>query len=151
MSRFSRLAQSCLFACALLGSAATAQDAPTVRIVWPPEGAVIPIGDDPEQVIGVVADSNFRLMPAGTCNGDPRCGHLHLRVDPDGDTCNIPGRTYNSMNSDFGGPLIIARFGHCPQPAGDHVIGILLANDHHQPVLIDGKPITALVNVTTRD
>ena len=28
--------------------------------------------------------------------------------------------------------------------------GVLLADDHHQPVLVDGKPITALVPITTR-
>ena len=73
-----------------------------------------------------------------------------MRIDPDCDSCNIHEKTYNSMNSDFGGPLIVARFGHCPTPKGQHVIGVLLADDHHQPVLVDGKPITALVPITTR-
>jgi hypothetical protein len=30
------------------------------------------------------------------------------------------------------------------------VIGVLLANDQHKPVLVDGKPVTALVKVTAR-
>jgi hypothetical protein len=46
--------------------------------------------------------------------------------------------------------LIKARFGHCPSPDGIHIIGILLANDHHKPVLVDGKPVTALVTVKTK-
>lgn len=133
----------------LAGSAATAEEPPTLDIVWPPENGIVPIGDDAEGVIGVVVESNFRLMPAGACGEDRRCGHIHLKIDPDGDSCNIPGRAYNSMNSDFGGALIVARFGHCPSPVGDHVIGVLLADDHHQPVLIDGRPVTALVTVTT--
>ncbi len=128
-----------------------AEDEPVLRIVWPPAEAVVPLGDDPERAIGVVVESNFRLMPAGGCAGDPRCGHVHMKIDPDGDSCNIPGRAYNSMNSDFGGDLIIARFGHCPTPASSHVIGILLADDHHRPILVNGRPVTALVEVTTAD
>jgi hypothetical protein len=73
-----------------------------------------------------------------------------MKIDPAGDTCNIPGKPYNSMNSDFGGDLIKARFGHCPEAAGKHVIGVLLADQHHQPILVDGKPVTALVSVTTK-
>ncbi|MAK61055.1 MAG: hypothetical protein CMK09_08770 [Ponticaulis sp.] len=134
---------------AFCGGAALAEDAPTLRIVWPTDGMTVPLGDDAEGVIGVVVDSNFRLAPAGTCGDDPRCGHIHMRIDPQGDDCNIPGRTYNSMNSDFGGSLVIARFGHCSDRTGDHVIGVLLANDHHQPIMVDGQPVTALVQVTT--
>ena len=123
--------------------------APSLTILWPPEGATVPLGTDEEAAIGVVVESDFRLLPAGSCGDDTRCGHVHMKIDPDGDSCNVPGRPYNSMNSDFGGDLIKARFGHCPPPKGQHVIGILLADDHHQPVLVDGKPITALVSVTT--
>ena len=82
--------------------------------------------------------------------GDPRCGHVHMKIDPQGDSCNLPGLPANSMNSDFGGPLIKANFGACPSPTGEHVIGVLLANDQHKPVLVDGKPVTALVKVTAR-
>ncbi|RUV89012.1 hypothetical protein EOA88_13580, partial [Mesorhizobium sp. M5C.F.Ca.IN.020.14.1.1] len=78
------------------------------------------------------------------------CGHVHMKIDPAADTCNIAGKPYNSMNSDFGGDLIKARFGHCPDAAGKHVIGVLLADDHHKPILVDGKPVTALVTVTTK-
>lgn len=127
-----------------------AQDAPSLAIAWPPAGAEIPLGADPEGRIGVVVSSNFRLKPAGTCGDDPRCGHIHMRIDPEGDNCNIEGKNYNSMNSDFGGSLIAARFGHCDTPKGEHVIGVLLADDSHQPVLVDGKPVTALVPVITR-
>ena len=137
--------------CFLLpGLPSLAQDAASLAVIWPPAGAEIPLGDDPEGQIGVVVASNFALKPAGSCGDDPRCGHVHMRIDPDGDSCNIPGKTYNSMNSDFGGTLIVARFGHCPEPKGAHVIGVLLADDHHQPVLVDGKPVTALIQVTTR-
>ena len=127
-----------------------AQDAPALRVAWPPEGATLPLGQGGERAIGVVVESNFKLKPAGQCGSDPRCGHVHMKIDPNGDTCNLPGRPYNSMNSDFGGPLIQANFGACPSPIGEHVIGILLADDHHKPVLVDGKPVTALVKVTTR-
>lgn len=127
--------------------AAMADDAPKLEILWPQEGMEIPVGDDAEGVIGVVVQSNFRLAPAGSCGDAPNCGHVHMKIDPEGDSCNIPGRPYNSMNSDFGGNLIIARFGHCPSRSGEHVIGILLADDRHQPVLVDGKPVTALVRV----
>jgi hypothetical protein len=129
---------------------ASAQEAPTLQIVWPTPGLVIPLGADDERVIGVVVKSNFALRPAGQCGNDTRCGHLHLKIDPDGGTCNIPGRAYNSMNSDIGGDLIKARFGHCDPSTGSHVIGVLLADDHHRPVLVNGKPVTALVVVTTK-
>ena len=123
---------------------AYAEDRPTLEIVWPQPGSAVDLGNDPEKAIGVVVKSNFALLPAG------QCGHVHLKIDPDGDTCNIPGKPSNSMNSDFGGDLIKARFGHCPKAAGQHVIGVLLADDHHRPVLVDGKPVTALVTVTTK-
>lgn len=140
-----------LFACLLLTPLpGFAQDAPVLSVIWPPAGSEIMLSDDPEGQIGVVVASNFKLMPAGSCGADTRCGHVHLKIDPQGDSCNIPGKAYNSMNSDFGGSLIVARFGHCPAPKGEHVIGILLADDHHQPVLVDGQPVTALVPVTTR-
>ena len=131
-----------------MGFAADAADAePTLSIQWPPADSSITLGQDQERAIGVVVSSNFRLKPAGQCGSDKRCGHVHLKIDPDGDTCNQPGKPYNSMNSDFGGPLIAARFGYCQQVAGSHVIGALLADDHHKPLLVNGKPVTALVRV----
>jgi hypothetical protein len=129
---------------------AHAEDRPTLEIVWPQPGSAVDLGNDPEKAIGVVVKSTFTLLPAGQCGTNRQCGHVHLKIDPDGDTCNIPGKPSNSMNSDFGGDLIKARFGHCPDTAGQHVIGILLADDHHKPVLVDGKPVTALVTVTTK-
>jgi hypothetical protein len=110
----------------------------------------VQLGSDAERAIGVVVQSNYRLLAAGQCGGDERCGHIHMKIDPEGDTCNLPGRPYNSMNSDFGGELIKARFGPCPSPTGEHVIGILLADDHHKPILVDGKPVTRFVKITTR-
>ena len=129
---------------------AQAQALPTLEIVWPAAGATIELGNDPDKTVGVVVKSNFALVPAGACGENLECGHIHMKIDPDGDTCNIPGRPYNSMNSDFGGDLIKARFGPCPTPVGTHVIGILLADQNHQPVLVNGKPITAEVTVTTK-
>ena len=131
-------------------TAAPAQAEPTLNIVWPPAGSQITLGQDAQRAIGVLVSSNFRLMPAGQCGNDPRCGHIHMKIDPDGDSCNLPGKPYNSMNSDFGGPLIQANFGACTSPGGEHVIGVLLANDKHQPVLVKGKPVTALVKVKTQ-
>ncbi|TIS87350.1 hypothetical protein [Mesorhizobium sp.] len=132
-----------------LGSA-QAGDRPILEIVWPTAGSVIELGDDSEKAIGVVVRSNYKLLPAGECGDVSQCGHLHMKIDPAGDSCNIPGKPYNSMNSDFGGDLIKARFGHCPDAASKHVIGVLLADDYHQPILVDGKPVTAVVTVTTK-
>jgi len=129
---------------------AAAQEPPSLQIAWPPEGASVPLGKDSDGAIGVVVHSNFKLMAAGQCGADTRCGHIHMKIDPQGDTCNLPGRPYNSMNSDVGGSLIQANFGACPSPLGEHVIGVLLADDHHKPVLVDGKPVTALVRIQTR-
>ncbi|MGH6615222.1 hypothetical protein [Sphingomonas sp.] len=131
-------------------ASAQAQDRPTLEILWPRAGSAIELGADPEKAVGVIVRSNFTLLPAGRCGDNRQCGHVHMKIDPNGDTCNIPGKPYNSMNSDVGGDLIKARFGHCPSPAGQHVIGVLLADDHHRPILVDGKPITALVTVTTK-
>jgi hypothetical protein len=129
---------------------AAAQETARLEIVWPTEAMIVPLGTDADRVIGVVVRSNLTLRPAGQCGAEPRCGHIHMKIDPDGNTCNIPGRPYNSMNSDFGGDLISARFGHCPTTTGQHVIGVLLADDNHRSILVNGLPVTALVQVTTR-
>ncbi|GLS39623.1 hypothetical protein GCM10010869_52200 [Mesorhizobium tianshanense] len=129
---------------------AQAEDRPTLEIAWPAAASVIELGNDSEKAIGVVVRSNFTLLSAGECGDNSQCGHVHMKIDPDGDTCNIPGKPYNSMNSDFGGDLIEARFGHCPVVVGKHVIGVLIADDRHKPILVDGKPVTALVTVTTK-
>ena len=141
-----RMLAACLIA---IGTCAAVQEAPTLDIVWPPMNAVVALGSDAEAAVGIVVRSNFVLRPAGQCAGAPRCGHIHLKIDPSGDSCNIPGRPYNSMNSDIGGELIKARFGHCPAVAGTHEIGVLLADDHHRPVLVDGRPVVGVVKVTT--
>ena len=137
-------------ATAFWAATALAQEAPTLQIVWPPEGASVQLGTDPERAIGVVVKSNYKLLAAGQCGSDTRCGHIHMKIDLEGDSCNLPGRPYNSMNSDFGGDLVQARFGACPSPTGRHVIGVLLADDHHQPILVNGKPVIPLVQVTPR-
>ena len=134
----------------VLPGPALANDQPSLDIVWPAPDTMINLGTDMEKAIGVVVESNFTLLPAGQCGSNKRCGHVHMKIDPQGDSCNIPGRAYNSMNSDVGGDLVKARFGHCPDPSGRHVIGILLADDQHKPILVNGRPVTALVTVTTR-
>lgn len=135
----------------LLPVAAAAEERPTLAIVSPLQGMTIAVGDDTERSIQVrVQVTGFTLRAAGQCGGDSRCGHLHLKIDPEGDSCNIPNRSYNSMNSDTGGDTIQARFGHCPSPNGPHVIGILLAHDDHTPVIIDGRPVVATAFVTVR-
>ena len=130
-------------------TAVLADDHPSLKIVWPQDGAVIELGTDVEKAIGVVVESNFALVPAGQCGDNAACGHIHMKIDPSGDTCNIPGRAYNSMNSDFGGDLIKARLGHCPDPSGTHVVGVLLADQDHNPIIVDGKPVTAQVTIST--
>lgn len=143
-------ALAAMFTAVVLSAGAWAQEPASLDIVWPPEGSVVPQGSDPLKTMAVLVKSNFTLKPAGQCGDDPRCGHIHMKIDPDGDSCNLPGKVYNSMNSDFGGDLIKAHLGACPTPTGSHVIGVLLANDRHQPVLVDGKPVTALRRITVR-
>ena len=136
---------------AILGAPAGAESDPTLVITSPAPNATVALGQDQEKSVDVVVEvTGFSLKPAGQCNGDPHCGHLHLKIDPTGDSCNIPGRAYNSMNSDVGGNLIKARFGYCDPPTGAHVIGILLAQDDHKPVMVNGKPVTALLPVTAK-
>ena len=146
MLRFTPLA---VLLSALPVSPAQAQEQPTLEIVWPKPGSVVELGDDLEKAIGVVVRSNFTLLPAGACGDNRQCGHVHMKIDPKGDTCNAPGKPYNSMNSEFGGTLIKARFGHCAVAGGNHVIGVLLADNHHRPILVGGKPVTATVAVRT--
>jgi hypothetical protein len=135
----------------LLATEAGAQPAPTMVVSSPAPNATVVLGQDQEQTVDVVvAVTDFTLKAAGQCGGDERCGHLHLKIDPSGDSCNIPGRGYNSMNSDVGGNLVKARFAYCDPPTGAHVIGVLLAHDNHQPVMVDGKPVTALVPVIAK-
>ena len=80
-----------------------------------------PLSSSGKAVQGV-PKSNFELFPAMQCGEKRQCGHLRMKIYPKGDSCNIPERPYNSMNSDFGGDLIKARFGHCPNALGSHVI-----------------------------
>lgn len=131
-------------------SSVYAAEKPTLSISWPPPAAAITLGADKEKAVGVVVKSNFQLKPAGQCGGQANCGHIHMKIDPQGDSCNIPGKPYNSMNSDTGGELIKAQFGYCKRVTGRHVIGVLLADDQHRPVLWEGKPVTALVSVDVK-
>ena len=73
----------------LSGAPAQADEPARLSILWPPNGAVLPLSDAPDQPIGVVVNSNFVLKPAESCGGDLRCGHVHLRIDPEGTSCNI--------------------------------------------------------------
>lgn len=148
--------KSLLAACVLLIPFATlalaqAGEAPTIAIVTPVQGAAVALGGDAEKSIEVrVRVTGFTLRAAGQCGSDANCGHLHLKIDPEGGSCDIPGRPYNSMNSDTGGDTIQARFGHCSSPVGPHVIGILLARDDHKPVIIDGRPMVATAYVIAK-
>ena len=36
-----------------------------------------------------------------------------------------------------------------PETSG-FAVGVLLADDHHKPILVNGKPVTGLVKVSTR-
>jgi hypothetical protein len=137
--------------CTVAGTVQSHAETPVLTIISPAPNAEIILGGDQEKAVDVTVNvADFTLRPAGKCEGNPKCGHLHLKIDPAGDTCNIPGRPYNSMNSDVGGEVIKAHFGYCQSATGPHVIGILLANDKHAPVIIDGKPVTASVAVTAK-
>jgi hypothetical protein len=123
---------------------------PSLFIASPSPNRSVKLGDDTEKSVKVVVvASNFVIRPAGQCGANQNCGHLHLKIDPTGDTCNIPGRNYNSMNSDTGTDVVMAHFAHCPNPSGLHTIGILLAHDNHTPVIVEGKPVTAAVSINT--
>ncbi|MGO8917643.1 MAG: hypothetical protein ACLQJR_17195 [Stellaceae bacterium] len=136
-------------------SASRAEDAtaaaPTLAIVSPYAGATLALGDDAGRSVAVeIAVGNFTIRPAGRCAGLPQCGHVHLAIDYPGTTCNAPGSGGNSTNAGAGGTVVQAHFGYCPSPAGRHVIAVALARDDHSLVLVDGKPVTAVVAVTTR-
>jgi hypothetical protein len=81
-------------------TSAHSHEPPTLEIVSPIAGSSIELGADLEKAIGVVLKSNYALLPAGKCGTNPQCGHVHMKIDPSGETCNIPGMPYNSMNSD---------------------------------------------------
>lgn len=134
-----------------LSAAAPATEPPRLRILSPAEDAEVVLGPGPEGSVAVrVEASGFLLRAVGACGGARNCGHLHLKVDFEGDSCNAPGRPYNSRNSDTGGDTILAHLGHCPVPTGRHRIGILLANDDHSTVLVEGRPVIATVTVVAR-
>ncbi|MBR0643153.1 hypothetical protein [Plastoroseomonas hellenica] len=134
-----------------ISAAAPATEPPRLSILSPAEGAEVVLAPGPEGSVAVrVSVPGFLLRAAGACGGAPNCGHLHLKADFEGDSCNAPGRPYNSRNSDTGGDTILAHLGHCPVPTGRHSIGILLANDDHSTVLVDGRPVIATVTVVAR-
>src|SRR5688572_22541809 len=65
-------------------TAAYADESPMLEIVWPPAGAVIELGSNDGQTIGVVVKSNFALVQAGLCGDNHACGHIHMKIDPEG-------------------------------------------------------------------
>jgi hypothetical protein len=133
------------------GAAAAAGGAPTIAIAIPGDGATVSLGTDPEKSVEIALTvANFTIKPQGQCGGVADCGHIHLKIDPVDDSCNAPGSMGNSTNAATGTTRIKANFGYCPTPQGRHVVGVLLAHDDHSPVLVEGKPVTAVVAVTAR-
>lgn len=74
----------------------------------------------PFKVVGIT------LKPAGSCAGNPACGHVHLHVD--GNACNTSGSPYN--NSGWASPMD-AKLASCANPLGTHDVAITLHGDDH--------------------
>lgn len=138
--------------CGLWLATARAGDAPpTIAIAAPSDGAVVILGNDPQRSVELeLKVANFALKPQGQCGGAADCGHIHLKIDPAGDTCNAPKSPGNSTNAPTGTNRIRANFAFCPNPLGRHIVGVGLAHDDHSPVLVDGKPVTAFIVVTAQ-
>ena len=128
-----------------------AAEIPAISIVSPAASATVALGDDVGKTIVVkIAVTNFTIRPVGHCGDTPNCGHVHLKIDHPSDVCNAPKSAGNSTNADTGGNTIEAHFGFCPTPGGQHTIVVALAKDDHSFVLVDGKPVSALVTVTAK-
>jgi len=155
---------------AAFSTAAMAEDVtPSVRIVSPADGAVVVLGDDPNRSVPIeIAVDDFVMKKLGTCGDVHNCGHAHLWVDPPeyvykdltvppigapgpGATCDNKGFPANNQNAGTGASTVAAHFGNCPLPAGKHVIVVGLGRDNHLPVAKDGKPILAIITITTVD
>ena len=128
-----------------------ASEAPTIAIVSPAPGSAVALGDDAGKSVAVkIAVTNFTIRPVGQCAGIANCGHVHLKIDHPSDACNAPNSGGNSTNGDTGGDSIVAYFGFCPTPRGEHVVVVALAKDDHSFFLVDGKPVTAIVKVSAK-
>jgi hypothetical protein len=128
-----------------------AAEVPAISIVSPAAGATVALGDDAGKTVVVkIAVTNFTIRPVGQCAGAPNCGHVHLKIDHPSDACNAPNSGGNSTNAAAGGNTIEAHFGFCPTPSGQHVIAVALAKDDHSFVLVDGKPVSAVVAVSAK-
>jgi hypothetical protein len=107
MSRRNRFALGALFALAVTygitacggdddASVVVVLDDPTLAITalqpvggprWEPgSGTCVEVGRDPKQTIALLAATNYRLRPAGTCGSFSQCGTVRVRLDPSGDT-----------------------------------------------------------------
>lgn len=136
---------------AMMVADAAAAPPPTIEIAAPGDGAAVTLGGDAQRSVELeVRVGNFTLKPQGQCAGAADCGHVHLKIDPAGDSCNAPGSKGNSTNAATGTNRIRANFGFCPTPEGRHIIGVGLAHDDHSPVLVEGKPVTAFIVVTAQ-
>ncbi len=114
-------------------AAAAPAGPPSVQITAPAPGSTVTTSDIPVQV----RVQNFQLSPSGMGKSDRAgAGHWHLMLDgmdmshlimPVGmDRFSVPGR------------------GVAP---GRHTIIAVLAQNEHDPVMIDGKPVASQVTI----
>src|SRR5690242_3991571 len=95
----------------LSAGTAAAGDAPSIAIATPGDGATVSLGADPQKSVELaVTVANFTIKPQGQCGGATDCGHIHLKIDPAGDSCNAPGSQGNSTNAATGTNRIKANF-----------------------------------------
>ena len=126
----------------------------TVTIVTPTANSTV-TRDGQGNLPVTFALTNFTLRDPGQCGSLANCGHIHLRIDGTGSTCNSPfteGGGYNNQISS--GTTAQARFNFCTAPAtptGTHTITLQLHDDMHNPVVdSSGQQIQAQVAVTVQ-
>jgi hypothetical protein len=126
---------------------------PTLAITSPTEGATVTMGGDANKTVAIdFATQNLVLEAypgAGPCAGNPVCGVLSLNID--GNDCNAPGGGPQANNYGATGSSIDAYLAYCPVPAGPHTVSLILIDDAGVgPLMVNGQPLSASVNITTQ-
>ncbi len=76
---------------AMMVADAAAVPPATIEIAAPGDGAAVTLGGDAQRSVELeVRVGNFTLKPQGQCAGAADCGHVRLKIDPAGDSCNAP-------------------------------------------------------------
>jgi hypothetical protein len=128
--------------------------APTLTITSPTEGETVTLGGDAQNTVPIAFTTTNLTLTAnpGMCGGDPSCGVLIVTIDGFDDGC---------INTDLGGPpfnnygatstSIDSFFSYCGSPTGPHAVTLtVLDNAGQNPLLVNGVPLAATVNITTQ-